>query len=54
MKSLFLFSSASSPLHRLDPRTKVLAVERTLMLGGAPSRRGSVSVTTICSIPELS
>ena len=33
---------------------KVLAVERTVMLSGAPGRSGSVSVTTICSIAELS
>ena len=32
MKSLFLFSSASSPLHRLDPRTKVLAVVAVLTM----------------------
>ena len=33
---------------------KVLAVERTVMLSGAPGRSGRVSVTTIRSIAEFS
>jgi hypothetical protein len=33
---------------------KVPAVERTVMLSGAPGRSGIVSVTTIRSIPEFS
>ena len=46
-------TESSVKMRRIES-AKVLAVERTLMLSGAPGRSGSVSVTTICSMPELS
>jgi hypothetical protein len=46
-------TESSVKMRRIES-AKVLAVESTVMLSGAPGRSGSVSVTTICSIPEFS
>ena len=46
-------TESSVKMRRIES-AKVLAVESTVMLSGAPGRSGSVSVTTICSMPELS
>jgi hypothetical protein len=46
-------TESSVKMRRIES-AKVPAVVSTLMLSGAPGRSGSVSVTTICSMPELS
>jgi hypothetical protein len=46
-------TESSVKMRRIES-AKVLAVESTVMLSGAPGRSGSVSVTTICSMPEFS
>jgi hypothetical protein len=46
-------TESSVKMRRIES-AKVLAVERTVMLSGAPGRSGRVSVTTICSIAEFS